>query len=71
MVLWGLALFSFNLGYMDGVAFPNPQYAPVTIVLLFSIVGFASSNERVHGAIGIVAFVNMLGGFGTLMFLAQ
>jgi uncharacterized membrane protein len=44
------------------------RFLPLAVVLLFSIVGFFSSNERVHFAIGIVAFLNLMMGFGAFSY---
>lgn len=44
--------------------FPSRDLIPILIVYAFSIAGFVSSNERLHGAIAILAFLNLCLGFG-------
>ena len=42
----------------------EPRYIPVAGVFLFSIVGYFSSNERVHYVIGILTLLNLVVGVG-------
>jgi hypothetical protein len=51
---------------ITGIEFPSPEAVPLTLILLLSMLGVASANERVHGFIAVVAFLNLTLGFGWL-----
>jgi hypothetical protein len=51
---------------ISDVPFPSPETIPLTLILLLSILGVASSNERIHAVIATFAFLNLILGFGVL-----
>jgi hypothetical protein len=57
---------AFALYVLAGREFPSAELGPLIAVLLLSVLGFAYSNERLHGAIAILYFVSLSVGFGTL-----
>ena len=56
----------FSVYVISDIDFPSLETFPLTLILCLSVLGAASTNERVHGVIGIVAFLNLTVGFGML-----
>ncbi len=72
--------FGANMLYILGVAFVTSsapgatltifeRYAAVTLGLALSLVGYISSNERVHGLLVVVGVLNMVFALVRLVFL--
>jgi hypothetical protein len=64
-----VVMLAINFGtihIISDVAFPSPETVPLTLTMGLSILGVVSANERVHGVIGVVAFLNLTLGFGWL-----
>jgi hypothetical protein len=60
-------LVTFATVYLiSGVPFPSVETVPLTVVLLFSVIGTVSTSERTHAAIAVVSFLNLTLGFGVL-----
>lgn len=59
-----------SLVRLNAVAVSAVGLLPFAIVLGFSITGLVSQNERVHGAIAIVASCNLALGFAARLFMA-
>ena len=51
---------------VSDVSFPSVEAVPLALILLLSVVGAASSNERVHAVVAVLAFLNLTLGFGVL-----
>lgn len=52
--------------FISGVPFPSVEAAPLTMIFLLSVVGAASTSERVHAVVAVLAFLNLTLGFGVL-----
>ncbi len=64
-----IALVGATIYVVGDTPFPSIDAVPIAVILTFSALGVASSNERLHGAIAVVALLNLTLGFGTRLML--
>ena len=76
---WNIRRWFFALNFFQplvaGIAlytvsdrdFPSAEIGLVSLVLVASSLGFASSNERLHGMIAALTFLILVFGWGSIM----
>jgi len=53
-----------------GRPFPSPELAPLTLILVLSVVGLVTTKERIHGVIAILYLLALTLGLGTIFALS-
>lgn len=60
-----LVIFSgVNIHFVGQTSFPSPDFIPLGIIFVISLLGLISDNPRLHGVMAVIAFLNLSIGFG-------